>query len=152
MKTKGFTLIELLIVLAIIGILVAVGAFFLGRSRNTELLRSSRSQFAQDVSRARAWTKSYSYDYQIEATVGTRTYKITPVKTAATDVPTITGTLPSGTKFNSVPSSTITYYAPLGRISASNGKYELSLNDGSLKTNVDLIGVTGLVVARAVHP
>jgi prepilin-type N-terminal cleavage/methylation domain-containing protein len=152
-NVKGFTLFELLIVIGLIGILTAAGAFFLGRGRSTELLKSARAQFAQDIVRARSWTKSYSYNYQIVITTATNTYEIKPVSTTATGLPSISKTLPTGTKFITVPISSIVYYAPLGRLEVSNEQYKLGLTNSTattgLRANVDLVGVTGSVIARA---
>jgi prepilin-type N-terminal cleavage/methylation domain-containing protein len=150
-QSSGFTLLEVLVVMAVIGILAGFGVWTALRSRDMNLLREGQGQLAKDFEQARSFTRRYSYSYQVKLNLTANTYDIAPV-TLVTGIPEIHSSLPQGVKFiDLIPTNgnPMTYSAPLGRKDSANLTIHLGLTTTSeFKATVDVLGVTGMVIAR----
>ncbi len=154
---QGFTLLEVIVVVAVLGVLFAIGGFYSVRYRDISALRETQSQLVKDFERARAYSKRYSYDYKITIDVANNKYDIAP-KSGVTGYPEIHSKPINNTKFTSLllggTSSTadIIYSAPLGRLDSKNVSIEIGFISGNtIKTKIDFVGVTGLVIARGIQ-
>jgi prepilin-type N-terminal cleavage/methylation domain-containing protein len=79
-KTKnGFTLLEMLIVIAIIGIIAAIGFVNYNKTIKVQRLREAQGQFAQAIERARTLSRRYSQDYRLG--ISNKRYRIVPLVT-----------------------------------------------------------------------
>jgi prepilin-type N-terminal cleavage/methylation domain-containing protein len=155
--THGFTLLEVIVVVAVLGILFAIGGFYSVRYRDITALREAQFQLVKDFERARSYSKRYSYDYKITIDVAGNKYDIAP-KGGATGYPEIHSKPVNKVKFISVAlngsasSADVVYSAPLGRLDSKNVRIQIGFVSGStIKTNIDLIGVTGLVITRGIQ-
>ncbi len=161
---RGFTLIELLVLLSVFGILFALGVSIFARSRQTQALLAAQAQLSTDIERARSFSRRYSYNYRVTLTISTRSYVIEPITgtppaavTVVAGYPKITATLPSNIQvISTVPSAATAlvfiYTGPYGRLNASNYSMRIGYGNGAndLKTDVDLVGVTGQVIRRGI--
>jgi prepilin-type N-terminal cleavage/methylation domain-containing protein len=150
-KTQGITLIEILIVIAIVGILAGLAVSNITQSRDINLIRTAQTQMAKDFEKARSLARRYSYSYKIKLDIAGNKYDIAPVSTTATTYPEVHASLPFGVEYDGTPTkgTEITYSAPLGRMDSSNLTILLRLkNNTAIKTKLDVIGVTGMVVSR----
>jgi prepilin-type N-terminal cleavage/methylation domain-containing protein len=168
-KSGGFTLIELLVVIAIIGIIVAISGVWLFGDRSRFQIREVQTEFAKALDRSRSYVRRYNYSYvlTLEKKTDSTTlkdyyvYNIFPQDasgTAVTDpnlAPKISGRFPDNIiiQQKKPPTAlTVIYSAPLSRIGtgAASVCFEIK-KDGSLyETSVDLVGVTGKVISRAI--
>jgi prepilin-type N-terminal cleavage/methylation domain-containing protein len=64
-RRDGFTLLQMLVVIAIIGIVAAVGFVNIQKSIRAQKLREVQLQFAQTLERARGLARRYGYTYEI---------------------------------------------------------------------------------------
>jgi type IV pilus assembly protein PilA len=174
---QGYTLLELLVVIAIIGIVAAVGFVNIQKSIRAQKLREVQVQFAQTVERARGLARRYGYTYEIrlhpqKSTAPTRNFWFEAIpqqqtidyslasnstanktKTTPTDAPTLTFDLPLGLKYVTTSVDPAYDYfvinGPFGRTDASAKTYCFGLYNDNLIAQVDVIGVTGKAVVRA---
>jgi prepilin-type N-terminal cleavage/methylation domain-containing protein len=169
----GFTLLELLIVIAMIGILAAVGFNLLTQFRAGQRLRESQLQFSQTVERARAISRRYSlfvrvtvtppttanpngpYKYKMAAYSLNRNYMTgTDTYTIQADPAPIEVTLPNEIRITNITAATdLVLMGPFGRLnSAPRHSYCFQRRgDNNLLARVDVLGVTGKVVARGIQ-
>jgi prepilin-type N-terminal cleavage/methylation domain-containing protein len=169
----GFTLLELLIAIAIIGVLAAVGFNLLTQFRAGQRLREVQLQFSQTVERARAVSRRYSLFVRVTVTPPTTVNPNAPYKykmaayslnrdystgadtyTEQTDPAPIEITLPDEFRISNVTTATdLTLMGPFGRLnSAPRHTYCFQRrNDNNLLARVDVLGVTGKVVARGLQ-
>jgi prepilin-type N-terminal cleavage/methylation domain-containing protein len=105
-KTKnGFTLLEMLIVIAIIGIIAAIGFVNYNKTIQVQRLREAQGQFTQAIERARTLSRRYSQDYRLG--ISKKRYRIVPTVTTITVVGTTrTITTPEDTASDAPPSIT----------------------------------------------
>jgi prepilin-type N-terminal cleavage/methylation domain-containing protein len=158
-KTSGLTIIEMLVVIAIIGILAALSIPNILRSRDVSRLRDIQSAVIKDIEKAKSLNRRHSYDYTLSFNTTTNSYSFAPPSGASSESATITGKLPSDAKISSIPES-VTLKAPFGRIDATSAAsggtgtkswVEIELIGKSIKTGIDIIGVTGIVVKRGIQ-
>lgn len=161
MKADGFTLIELLIVIAIIGILAAIGMVNYARWRASSAVMEGAQQFAQAVGAARTGAKRANACWQIGvvATTATNTqYQIKqyaaacPASGSSTPTPTQTRTyaMPAGTRLvYSSGSSTVSFRPPYGTADSSPDEFKVQWsNNTAIEKNVRLTGIFGKVIIK----
>jgi prepilin-type N-terminal cleavage/methylation domain-containing protein len=79
---NGFTLLEMLIVIAIIGIIAAIGFVNYNKTIKVQRLREAQGQFAQAIERARTLSRRYSQDYRLG--ISNKRYRIVPLTLVTT--------------------------------------------------------------------
>jgi prepilin-type N-terminal cleavage/methylation domain-containing protein len=169
-STQGVTLIEMLVVIGVLGIVGAFGFSGFAREREVREIYAVQAQVATTIERARSLSRRYSYNYRItinpvSALPNTKSdiraeavnslgvvvagYP-TLVEKISSDIRILGRRLSSGTLSNS--SLTLTYNGPFGRIDADNVSIVIGKSTASdeLKTEVDMLGVTGQVIRRGV--
>lgn len=153
-------MLEILIVLAIIGILAAISIPMILRSRDVARLREIQAQVARDLEKAKYLSRKHSYTYTLAFNSSAGSYSFTPVAasgTVSSEAVAISGSLPTDIQFliNPVNAS---FKAPFGRVEAADlgtvGSHWIRLgikNKSSPEADIDMVGVTGIVVKRAVR-
>jgi type IV pilus assembly protein PilA len=170
-RNSGFTLLELLIVIAMIGVLAAIGFNAMSQFRASQRLRESQLQFSQTIERARTISRRYSlfvkvtvtppastnapYTYRMAASKLVRDY-VTGADsyTEVTDPVPEEFTLPTEMRITNITAATeLVLMGPFGRLnSAPRHSYCFQrTGDNNLLARVDVLGVTGKVVARGVQ-
>jgi prepilin-type N-terminal cleavage/methylation domain-containing protein len=154
MKQRGITLIEMLVVIAIIGIVSALGVSLLGNN-DERSTREAQTEFVNDLERVRSLVIRYNVGYELSIAPDQKSYSLTPKDLAGvtpTNVPVVSGTLNRATL---QPKSTLTlpvilYRAPYARlgIGGAAGCFEL-VGGSDYRAVVSLVGVTGKVIPRA---
>jgi type IV pilus assembly protein PilA len=141
---KGFTIIELLVVIAIIGVVAALGAGAWMREVSVGQIREDQTRLATTLERARSASRRWSYDIVCSSTTTTLQCQAQDRAGNTQAVFSQTATLLYSRLTN--PAVTFTFQAPFGRISSQE---TLALESSAFTTQIDLIGVTGLVIRRA---
>lgn len=161
MNRNGFTLIEMLLVIAIIGILAAIGLVNYARWRASSAVMEGAQQFAQAVNTARTGAKKANACWQIGvvATTATNTqYQIKqyaaacPASSSTTPAATQTRTysMPAGTRLvYSSGSSTISFRPPYGTADSSPDEFKVRwASNTAIERNVRLTGIFGKVIIK----
>lgn len=139
---RGFSLIEMLIVMAILSILLAIGAMSYINWRDSEHFRESQRTLLDAINRARVDSRRTSHDQTISWDTG-KVDSIT-IDNGAADPLTIE--LPYGVTFETLTGDgsdiSYTYQAPFGRVGGTN--FALGLyGKGDRKAMLYIYGVTG---------
>lgn len=161
-RNQGFTIIEMLVVLAILGIITAIGIGTLNSGRDKRFVQEGQTAFAQSVERVRSLVRRFGYDYKLTIAADNKSYVFKPQTTSTAaavtnSAPDVTGTMPAtvtlklgtGSSFNLL---NPIYLAPFGRLASGGAPicFEVLSTTTSLKSAIDLVGVTGKVVTRAI--
>jgi prepilin-type N-terminal cleavage/methylation domain-containing protein len=109
---NGFTLLEMLVVIAIIGIIAAIGFVNYNKTIKVQRLREAQGQFAQAIERARTLSRRYSQDYRLG--ISNKRYRIVPL----TLVTTTSGT---GVKTSTITEDTASDAPPSFTAEFANG-------------------------------
>ena len=141
---KGFSLIELLIVIAIMGILAAMGTALQQRAVQRARIQSATAQLAADLERARSSAQKSNTSASLSvASTTAHSYSLT-LNGQATTID-----LPSQTQVQVAAPLSITYTAPFGEV-ATTAMFTVRAVGSSLPPlYVKVIGVTGKVVQSA---
>lgn len=110
----GLTFVEMLVVMAILGVLLAIASVNLNGARQRALVREAAASVATALLQARSEAQRYNSSVVIALEAGGTSFTITQLRNGTPFVRTIR--LPEGT-IAQVPSggaTTITYQAPLG--------------------------------------
>lgn len=137
-RWAGFTLLELLVVLAVLGVLLALATPSYLRWRDASLLRQAQTLVAAELDRARSEAK--------------RTNSPRSVTWTATS---FAGRPLEGGVTIASPPQTVTYVQPYGTLQAVGGTlpaYEITLRRGTRSAPVRVVGVFGKAVVKAVGP
>ena len=165
MNARGFTLIELLIVIAIIGILAAIGMVNYTRWRASSAVMEGAQQFAQAVNSTRTGAKRANACWQIVVTPSSSTASSTntqyqikeyadacPLPSSTTPLPNKTRTfsMPPGTRLVHVGgASTVSFRPPYGTADSSPDRFEVRwASDTELKKEVRLTGIFSRVIIK----
>ncbi len=161
-STKGFTLIEALIVLAILGVITALAISSFTSGRDKQAVKEGQTSFAQSIERVRSLVRRYGYDYKLTIATDNKSYTFSSQTVGAgaavaNSAPDIKGVMPSSVKLQLGTGSTFNiakpiYLAPFSRLGTGTVPicFEILSTVSSYKTAIDLVGVTGKVVSRAI--
>lgn len=138
MRRNGFSLTELLIVIAIIGVLVAVGAGGVRGLLDRGRLAEATNLIENQIQEARRLAKRLDQDVTITVTDDAGTWRI--------DVNGRVSTLPAGVTITPAAGATIVMNAPFGTYAGGDVVLEMAVGNAT----TDLV-VTG-VLARVVRP
>ncbi len=166
MRRQGFTLIEVLIVIAIIGILAAIGIVNLSRWRATSAVMEGAQQFAQAVSKTRTEAKRTNACRQISLAAYTdsntqyqvKEYSGAECSTATGTVPpTRTYTMPPGTRLVRTNSTgavsttavLISFRPPYGTTDSSPDNFEVRWTANTdIRRTLRITSIFGKVVIK----
>jgi prepilin-type N-terminal cleavage/methylation domain-containing protein len=144
---KGITLIEILIVIAIIGIVSALGASLL--NTETGRVREDQAAIAALIERSKSLTVRYNASTTIEA-INPTTIRAQGKTLDGTVVWETTLNLNHTTFYPDPASNRIVFRAPYAR--TLNGSVHLEIRSPRYRADIDAIGVTGKVIVRTLIP
>ncbi|MDP9764285.1 pilus assembly FimT family protein [Deinococcus enclensis] len=153
---QGFTLIEVLVVIAILGILMAVGISNYARWRANSAVMEGAQQFARDVDRTRTSAKRENACWQIKLTSSSNSTSYQLLRFTNTDCSgtanrTQTRSLPTGTRlsFLSGQPEYINFFPPYGTTDSAPNRYEIKWAANSLiKRAVHVSSILGKTVIK----
>jgi prepilin-type N-terminal cleavage/methylation domain-containing protein len=151
----GFTLIEILIVIAIIGVLLAVGIPNIIRENRVTAVRQVATQLQADLEELRS--KSIRFNRNATFTFGTNSYTRQVPSSEAGGFTSAVRTIPAGLSVTYVTTSTpsadtFVYEAPIAQVSPAVRGFQVTFNsDPSVQLFVKVIGVTGKAVISATN-
>lgn len=135
---KGFSVVELMVVLAVLGILLAVGSVNLVAYQRRLSVKQAMTQLATDLNKARMDARRLNKTIEFVASAGGSSYEVGPVGGR------FAKSLPDGVSFNQ--GMSVSFAPPYGLVSAPNAALEISGNSHS--GQVSLVGILGKVVTR----
>lgn len=141
LKRKGFSLIEALLVLAVLGIILAIGTPNYLRWRASTAVKQAAAQLAQDLDKQRSEARRINQDRQLSFSVDANTYTANGV----------TKSLPSGVALQSASDTSLRFLAPHGTTTTDKAlrSYTLSwTNNGEIQRTVRVVGITGKVIVQ----
>ncbi len=137
---QGFTLIEVLIVLAVLGIVLAIAGNSLLGYLQSQQMREAAQQVAGDLERVRSGAMRYNRDATFEI-ISATSYRMTVNGVAQTI------TLPDSAQITSTPANaTLTYSAPYSELSSAQATIVVKRTGSTKQTTLRTVGVTGKVV------
>jgi type II secretory pathway pseudopilin PulG len=160
-RIQGFTILELLIIIVIVGILTALAFGSVNAGKASRELREGQTNFSQALERARTLVKRYNYNYLLTIATDKKSFTLSARNAAGAAVtssaPDVSGTLPSSVTLE-LPTGTtadltkVLFKAPFAGIQTGGAPicFLLKSTTSSLQTAIDLVGVTGKVVTRAI--
>ena len=137
---KAFTLLEMLIVLAVMGILLAIAGFNTIQWQKSEQLNAAMRDVSTTLSEARALARRTSRNAVFKV-VNSSQYNLTSGTLSRTR------NLPNGVNFINAANYEVAFQAPYGTLSATNKSFELKFIGESWLAQVNVVGVTGKVVS-----
>lgn len=155
MKAQGFTLIELLIVIAMVGILAAVGITSYARWRATSTVMDGAQQFAQAVNRTRTGAKQANACWRIALGPANNQYQVTkftgPVCTT-TGGTSQTYSMPTGATLavdTGFTVSSMGFNPPFGTTDTIANQFVVAWSaNSSITRTVRVTGIFGKVIVR----
>jgi type II secretory pathway pseudopilin PulG len=160
-RIQGFTILELLGVMLIVGLLTALGFSSVNSGKSGRELREGQSSFAQALERSRTLVKRYNYNYLLTIAADKKSFVLSARNAAGAVVtnsaPDISGTLPASVTLE-LPAGSVAdltkalFRAPFSGIQTGGAPicFLLKSTTSGLQTAIDLVGVTGKVVTRAI--
>lgn len=137
---QGFTLIEVLIVMAVLGIVLAIAGNSLLGYLQSQQMREAARQVAGDLERVRSGAMRYNRDATFEI-ISSTSYRMTVNGVAQTI------TLPDSAQITSTPANaTLTYSAPYSELSSAQATIVVKRTGSTKQTTLRTVGVTGKVV------
>ena len=137
MRTRGFTLLELIVIVAIVGILLAVSIPALSRFRQQQALQHTTEGLLALLADARTKTlaalNDTSYGVYLESTQATLFVGTTYIPNTPTNE-TYEFETPATATWNLTPSGATISFARLTGSPSSHGTIELSIPSGTTKT------------------
>jgi prepilin-type N-terminal cleavage/methylation domain-containing protein len=154
LKRSGFTLLEGLVVLAVLGVLLALATPSYLRWRAHTVTNEAALQFARDIERTRTEAKRLNTRMRIELASDNGYRRINVASGATTSISLPPGVrLEPGDTLDSQGHQRSTWYIvfvpPYGTTDASPASFRVSWsNDTSIERTVRVVGVTGKVIVR----
>ncbi|MFN4250782.1 Tfp pilus assembly protein FimT/FimU [Deinococcus sp.] len=137
---QGFTLIEVLIVMAVLGIVLAIAGNSLLGYLQSQQMREAARQVAGDLERVRSGAMRYNTEATFEI-ISSTSYRM-KVNGASETV-----TLPASTQITSTPANAkLTYSAPYSELTSAQATIVVKRTGSTKQTTLRTVGVTGKVV------
>jgi type IV pilus assembly protein PilA len=151
---RGFTLIEMLIVIAVLGIILAIGIPAL-RDPNANV-REAQVAFAQATDRARGLVRRFNTDYRLEITNGGNSFRYYPSDQSGNVISGLTEinqTLSNGVKLEvgmNIDLTKAIFLGPFARTGSGAAEqcFKISSSTAPKQAAISLVGVTGKVISR----
>lgn len=138
---SGLTLVEFLLVLAILGVMVALIGPSLIRLRDVSLVRQGAAEFATALRTARS--EAQRYNTPVVFKLGSDSASYTLTRSGAVR----TFTLPEGVKAVNVGTvAEVAYQPPYGTVATTGAAFRIERDATTRKTVVGVVGLTGKVV------
>jgi prepilin-type N-terminal cleavage/methylation domain-containing protein len=141
------TLIEILIVIAIIGIVAALGASLL--NTETGRVREDQAAIVSLIERSKSLTVRYNASTTIKA-LDSKTMRAQGTTLAGVVVWETTLQLNHTTFYPDPASNKLVFRAPYAR--TQNGSVHLEIRSSRYRADIDAIGVTGKIIVRPLLP
>ena len=145
---KGFSLVEMLIVLAVLGIVAALGVSMMDLDHGR--VRSDQAKIATLLERARSITQRYNASTTVEA-ISSTTIRAQAKTLARLVVWESSATLEYTTFYLQPNTNKAVYTAPFGRMEGV-GAQHFEIRSVKYRADIDAIGVTGKVITRTLIP